>query len=67
MTLDKQNSIYAAVAGGIIGVGYLCARAWFTNDYTDLTTMNLIGAGLIGAVAGIAAFAVRFSTEDDGK
>jgi hypothetical protein len=67
MKLDKENSIYAGVAGAIIGVCYLCARAWFTSDYTDITAMNLIGAGLIGAIAGIAAFAVRFSTEDDGK
>ncbi len=67
MTLDKENSIYAAVAGALIGVGYLCARAWFTNDYSDISTMNLIGAGLIGAVAGIAAFAVRFSGENGSK
>jgi len=51
----------------LFGIAYIFARSWWTNDYSDATALNLIGAALVGAVAGIAAFAVHWSTGADGK
>jgi len=67
MKLDQENIVHGGITGALFGIAYIFARSWWTNDYSDATALNLIGAALVGAVAGIAAFAVRWSTGTDGK
>lgn len=65
MNLDRENFIFGAVAGAIVGAGYLLGKGWWINDYTEASVANLILYGLIGAVGGVLAFAVRGSLGRD--
>ncbi len=65
MNLDKENFIFGGVAGAFVGAGYILAKGWWINDYTQASIANLILYAMIGAVGGVLAFAVRGSRGQD--
>ncbi|MEQ8823708.1 MAG: hypothetical protein RIC14_04970 [Filomicrobium sp.] len=61
MNFSRENIIYGSVAGAIIGLGYVFARAYFTNDYSDLVPLNIVFFAGFGALGGVLALAIRGS------
>jgi len=59
MLLDKQDLIYGAVAGGIIGIVYRLVSAHWQTPAETILASDLLAAAAIGAAAGILAFVVR--------
>jgi hypothetical protein len=67
MRLNTANVIYGGIAGALVGAGFTYARAWWYGDASAVNAGDLVVYAACGAVAGIAAFALRGSTGDDGK
>lgn len=63
MNLTKQEAIYGAVAGALIGIAYTVGRPlWNGTPLADITAFELLAAAAIGAAAGLVAFALRKAT-----
>lgn len=59
MQLNRQDLIYGAVAGGLIGIVYRVVSARWQTPPEDVLAADLALAAAVGAAAGILAFVVR--------
>lgn len=59
MNLTRQEAIYAAIAGAVIGLAYTAGTAAYAGTLAEVAAFELVASAAVGAAAGLLAFAVR--------
>ncbi|MCB1520225.1 MAG: hypothetical protein KDJ37_06585 [Hyphomicrobiaceae bacterium] len=55
------EQIYFAIAGALVGIGYMVGKAWWGGDLQSAFTTELAMAAAAGAGAGVLACLLRGS------
>lgn len=61
MTRRQAEITYGAIAGSLVGPGYIIGRAWWAGDLTTVTGSQIVMAATVGAFAGALAYIIRGS------
>lgn len=60
MTLSRQEAIYGAVLGALVGLAYAYGRqAWAGAPLAEVTLTEALASAAVGAAAGLLAFLLR--------
>ncbi len=60
MNISKQDAIYGAILGAVIGTGYWIGKTlWAGGALADVPVPEIGAAAAVGAIAGILAMVMR--------
>lgn len=62
MSREQAEILYGAMAGMLVGIGYWIGRAWWAGNVAAAFGQEIVGAAVVGAIAGALAFLIRVNT-----